>query len=133
MSILHMGESVFTASNDPEARMPEPWCPYSATCYKARTPVHDVMPLSGKPYVDGCPRDFDRCPSALIASGHRTYEETSEHRQEMERLVGWRVCKRCGRWFRYARGGAGRRPVYCSDVCRGAAEVDRQKKRRGNG
>lgn len=49
-------ESVFTTGNDPEARMPEPWCPYSATCYKARTPVHDVVPLTGKPYVDGCTR-----------------------------------------------------------------------------
>ena len=41
--------------------------------------------------------------------------------------TGWRVCKRCGRWFRYARGGIGRRPAYCSDVCRGTAMADRKK------
>lgn len=37
------------------------------------------------------------------------------------------VCELFGRWFRYASGGAGRRPVYCSDVCRGAAMADRKK------
>jgi len=127
MTLLHLGESVFTAANDKNTHKPESWCRYSATCYKVRTPMHTVTPLNGKQYTDGCPRDSERCPSALIASGRRTYEATREDQAEMERLVGWRVCKRCGRWFRYARGGAGRRPVYCSDVCRGAAIADRKK------
>lgn len=78
MTLLHLGESVFTAANDKNTHKPESWCRYSATCYKVRTPMHTVTPLNGKQYTDGCPRDESACVSAQIVNGNSPYKATDE-------------------------------------------------------
>ena len=55
----------------------QPWCRYSASCYKSGQPLHTVEPPYGKPYTDGCPRDGDACPSALLASGRGSRSATA--------------------------------------------------------
>lgn len=85
------GESVDASGHEVETgRTLQPWCRYSASCYKSGQPLHEVHPRYGKAYTDGCPRDGDACPSALLASGLVTYKELPDD------LIGYRKGKEKG-------------------------------------
>lgn len=119
------GESVDAKGHEVETgRTPQPWCRYSASCYKSGQPLHTVHPLYGKAYTDGCPRDGDACPSALLASGLVTYKALPEDLMAMSKLKRWGTCKECGRWFEKRHGNE----RYCSDACRADAGVLTRKR-----